>query len=98
MEDNERVLNRDGVDALWGRTKDLVEDRVGLTDLPVYTGEEPLKRGQAFRIQINGEWKAYRMKISQDEAKPFAVNECERLNLRTLAHPLAIENISSICN
>ena len=102
MEDNERVLNRDGVDALWGRTKDLVEDRVGLMELPEYDSTSPHSRGESFRVLVGGKWKGYRMKVSQDagqESWPWDVAECERLNLYTLSQPLRMRQgtIKTIC-
>lgn len=79
-----------------------IEENLNIMALPEYDDTVAHTRGESFRVLVDGKWKGYRMKVSQDaeqESWPWDVAECEKLNLYTLSQPLRMRQgtIKTIC-
>ena len=79
-----------------------IEENLDIMALPEYDDTVAHTRGESFRVLVDGKWKGYRMKVSQDaeqESWPWDVAECEKLNLYTLSQPLRMRQgtIKTIC-
>ena len=72
-------------------TRTEVDDLLGIMDFDVYSENTDYVRGDTFRRQVNGKWLAYRVEVDMPKGLLLPGN-LRRINYRTLAHPLNIEN------